>query len=153
MNTTIHFLDEKMLMRFANKLANCIKNPLCIYLIGDLGVGKTTFIRSLLMTYGIQGPIRSPSFNVIEEYFHNQQTYLHIDLYRLKSVAELEFLAYQDYAIDKTYFFIEWPLDHPQLPPADIKIKLSICNQGRECQLVSLTEKGNQVLTELNRQT
>ena len=81
-----------------------------ILLEGDLGSGKTTFVKSFCDYLEIDDKILSPTFNIINEYIidENNKIY-HFDLYRLKSKAELIEIDFLDYIYSDNYCFIEWP--------------------------------------------
>lgn len=82
-----------------------------IALTGDLGAGKTTFVKGLAQ--GLKVPsdyyITSPTFNIINEYPAGQATLCHIDLYRLGSVDELEYTGFYDLVSNGNILVVEWP--------------------------------------------
>src|SRR5213076_1829496 len=69
-----------------------------VYLTGELGAGKTTFARGFLRAQGIQGPVRSPSYTLLEIYETGARTTLHLDLYRLRDASELDNLGLREWA-------------------------------------------------------
>ena len=79
---------------------------------GDIGTGKTTFMRALLESLGVPEPITSPTFTYVNQYYIQslQATVYHFDLYRLASVDEFYELGL-DYCFQEksAFFFIEWP--------------------------------------------
>ncbi len=82
-------------------------NPL-IYLKGDLGSGKTTFVKSLLKNLGYKDIVSSPTFSLVNNYIINGVTIYHCDFYRLNSENEIFNLAIEEF-IGNTIVIIEWP--------------------------------------------
>ena len=78
-----------------------------VVLSGELGAGKTFFVKKTLINYGITW-VNSPSFAIVNEY-KNSFKFYHIDFYRLKSIKELFNIGFDDYLNDKdAIVFIEW---------------------------------------------
>jgi len=99
-----------------------------VVLNGDLGAGKTFFIKSALTSIGITN-VNSPSFAIVNEY-HNKFHICHFDFYRLKNSAELFDIGWQDYVNDDdSIIFIEWGNRlHSVLPSERIEISILILN-------------------------
>jgi len=99
-----------------------------VVLNGDLGAGKTFFIKSALTSIGITN-VNSPSFAIVNEY-HNKFHICHFDFYRLKNSAELFDIGWQDYVNDDdSILFIEWGNRLPSVLPAErIEISILILN-------------------------
>ena len=90
----------------AKEISKKIKPGQVIALWGDLGSGKTTFVKGLAIGLGIKEPIRSPSFLLFKPY----KNFIHADLYRLEKEMDLENLGLEEYLDDKnTILAIEWP--------------------------------------------
>lgn len=90
-----------------------------VELIGDLGSGKTTFVRGVVDALGSSARVKSPTFTVMNEYPVNGETIkriAHLDLYRFKDPVQLEALALGDYKRSDTIIFIEWPDVFERLP-------------------------------------
>jgi tRNA threonylcarbamoyladenosine biosynthesis protein TsaE len=109
---------------------------LVVYLRGDLGAGKTTLVRGWLRALGVSGPIRSPTYTLVEPYEIGGRSLLHMDLYRLSDAAELEQLGVYDTPPERSVWLVEWP-EHAAagLPPPDLSIFLSVSGAGREIGL------------------
>lgn len=77
---------------------------------GDLGAGKTSFVKAFLQHIASTDEVSSPTFSIVNEYrsADNRPIY-HMDLYRLQSVEELIDLGFEEYLDDCAYCFIEWP--------------------------------------------
>ncbi len=108
-----------------------------IYLIGELGAGKTTLVRGFLRAAGHQGTVKSPTYTLVEEYIVNGRAFFHFDLYRLSDPEELEWIGIRDYFDQEAISFIEWPQrGQGQLPEADLIIKLELENSGRRVEII-----------------
>jgi len=99
-----------------------------IVLNGDLGAGKTFFIKAALSSIGIKN-VNSPSFAIVNEYRNDYSIY-HFDFYRLKKSSELFDIGWQDYLNDdESIIFIEWGNRFPAvLPGTRIEINITILN-------------------------
>ena len=106
--------------------------PALIHLEGDLGAGKTTFVRGYLRGLGHEGPVRSPTYTLIEPYTLPQGSLYHLDLYRLADSEELEYLGLRELLGSQALLFVEWPeRGAGWLPPPDLRIEIRHHPQGR----------------------
>ena len=78
-------------------------------LIGQLGAGKTTLIKSVCQHLGVQEPTSSPTFSLVNTYSGAAGPVYHFDLYRLKSLGELADIGFTEYLDSQSPVFIEWP--------------------------------------------
>lgn len=116
--------------------------PMVVYLHGDLGAGKSSLARALLRGLGVSGAIRSPTYTLVEPYETASGTVLHLDLYRLGSVDELEFLALDEYQGRTRLWLIEWPeRGASRLPAADLDLRLTVNGEGRRLEADSADPK------------
>ena len=77
---------------------------------GDLGAGKTTFIKVICEQLGVQDPMSSPSFALVNEYLDSSQSPVyHFDLYRIKDAEEIVEIGLEEYLDSGNFCFIEWP--------------------------------------------
>jgi len=105
--------SEKKTEELANKLLKKLKLGDVIFLYGEIGVGKTTFVRYLINGFQKENNIKltevtSPTFNIINEYEINQTKINHYDLFRLKSVEETKNLGLFD-NFTNSITLVEWP--------------------------------------------
>ena len=83
--------------------------PSQIYCLkGDLGVGKTVFTQGFAKGLGIDEPISSPTFTIIQEYPEGRIPFYHFDVYRIGDVEEMFEIGYEDYFFGKGICFVEW---------------------------------------------
>lgn len=118
---------------------------LTILLEGELGAGKTSVARAMLEALGHRGKVPSPSYTLVEPYEFPRYTIYHIDLYRIESPEELDFLGYADLA--EGVKIIEWPERVPYLgEEADIRLVLRYAGDGREAEFSALSDRGRPVV-------
>jgi len=113
------------------------------HLHGDLGAGKSTLARAWLRALGVEGAIRSPTYTLVEHYpLAGGGKALHLDLYRIAAAGELEFLALDDAAA--TLWLVEWPERAAgALPVADLRVELTVQEEGRAVRLLEGTPAGS----------
>ena len=121
-----------------------------VYLIGDLGAGKTTLSRYFLQSLGHQGAVKSPTYTLVEPYHVQGKDIFHFDLYRLNDPYELELMGIRDYLdTPNALFLFEWPSKGgDEIPPAEliIHIEKSEDELTRTAILSSSSEKLQQAL-------
>jgi tRNA threonylcarbamoyladenosine biosynthesis protein TsaE len=79
-----------------------------ISLIGDLGVGKTVFTQGLAKGLGIEEPINSPTFTIVQIYEEGRLPFYHFDVYRIGDIEEMDEIGYEDYFYGNGVCMIEW---------------------------------------------
>lgn len=138
--------DADATARLAQALAETAPKPAVALLHGDLGAGKSTLARAWLRALGVGGAIRSPTYTLVERHpLADGGEALHLDLYRIGDGAELEFLGLDD--ADAALWLVEWPeRGEGALPPADLRIALSISGEGRACRLTAVSSAGHRWL-------
>ena len=138
---------EALGRRLAAALAR--EGGLVVYLSGELGAGKSTLVRGLLRGLGHRGPVRSPTYTLVEPYeaLARGPAY-HFDLYRLGDPEELEFIGIRDFLEEgPTLLLIEWPeRGAGWLPPADVAVQLAHAATARRATLFALSPRGAELL-------
>lgn len=118
-----------------------------LYLQGELGAGKTTFVRGLLRGLGYQGLVKSPTYALVEPYEAGGRRLYHFDLYRLAAPEELEALGGRDYFDGRGLCLVEWPeRGAGVLPPPDLLLRLSLAGSRRELDCGARTPAGERCL-------
>lgn len=143
--------DEAQTRVFAESLAArpALAHAL-IELRGDLGAGKTTFVRHLLKALGVQGRIKSPTYAVVEPYELEAFKAWHFDFYRFNDPDEWEDAGFRDIFAGSGLKLVEWPDkagDH--LPAPDLLIALEVGpGDSREVNLSAYTAAGLALVAE-----
>lgn len=106
-------IGEKETEDKAKNFASLIKgfkNSLLINLIGNLGAGKTTFVRGLIQELGFDEFVKSPTFTIVESYESDNLKVFHFDLYRIEDDKELQAIGVEDYLTEENAItLVEWP--------------------------------------------
>lgn len=131
MSKQIFIPDESAMLALGKRLADESKVGDIIYLIGDLGAGKTTLTRGFLRAFGIEEPVKSPTFTLIETYHANETLIYHFDFYRLNDPKELNQIGLNDYFTEDVICLIEWPEKAENyLPESTRYCKIEIPDKG-----------------------
>jgi len=139
-------VDEEQLCAIAAQFTQQIVPPAVVHLSGELGAGKTTFVRAMLRSLGVQGAVKSPTYALIESYEVNLGMVVHLDLYRLEDPAELEFLGFRDLLEESALMLVEWPeRGHDALPAADWQISIDYAAQRRQLSIISTPQEPAQL--------
>lgn len=110
------------------------RNLFCFH--GDLGAGKTTFIKQVCADLGVRSGMSSPSFSIVNEYTTDKQEVIyHFDLYRLKTPQELLDIGWEDYLQSERLILVEWPEMADKYIPDDA-VHIFISGEGNNRDLV-----------------
>ena len=158
---TLLLKTEEATEKIASSLANACVNvfsgqsPISIWLVGDLGAGKTTFTRYFLRALGHLGKVKSPTYNLCEPYEieHNATIMVHhFDLYRMNHPNEWQEAGFRDTLTSPGISLIEWPEKaEGTLPKPDLEIFLTMnTDETREISFTDHSEIGQIILSSLN---
>lgn len=122
-----------------------------VHLTGDLGAGKTTLVRGWLRALGHSGPVKSPTYTLVESYEPAGRALHHFDLYRLTDPEELDYLGLDGYFDDQAVCLVEWPeRGHGVLATPDLVIALRVLGTGRRARLEAGSAAGEAWLRALS---
>jgi tRNA threonylcarbamoyladenosine biosynthesis protein TsaE len=125
------------------------KNGVKIYLSGNLGAGKTTFVRALLTAIGIVGTIKSPTYSLVETYLIGQLQVAHIDAYRLFDGDDF-YSSGLDELLDFDLLLIEWyEKVESALPKADWLVLIDLDENRRTLTIQAQSDIGKELLLEM----
>ena len=148
-NASALFLpDEAATLALGGALAALLVPGLLIFLEGDLGVGKTTVVRGLLRALGYSGKVKSPTYTLVELYVISGLNLYHFDFYRFNQPEEYLDAGLDEYFQGTGVCLVEWPdKAGAYLPVADLCLRLSHAQTGRQVRLRAASQKGQQCLT------
>ena len=126
----LHVSSPEETKALAANFAAGLKPGDVAFIVGELGAGKTTFVRGILESLGHIGPVRSPTFNLLQV-FETDPPVLHADLYRLQSARGI---GIEDY-LDSHVVLIEWPKNDPFLIPSH-RIEIEFDDDGRRISIL-----------------
>jgi tRNA threonylcarbamoyladenosine biosynthesis protein TsaE len=148
---TLVWPDEVATAAFATQLATSLTQTdlnACIALHGDLGAGKTTFVRHLLRALGVEGRIKSPTYAVVEPYTVAAGEVWHFDFYRFSDPREWEDAGFRDIFASTGLKLCEWPQNAAGvMPTPDLEINLQVAeDEQRHAEITALTVRGQELL-------
>ena len=133
---------------FASSLPEDISGWL-IVLRGELGAGKSTFAREIILKLGHSGSIPSPTYTLIEPYRIKNKIIYHIDLYRVSSFEELHYLGWSD--LEDGLKIVEWPEKVEDLiQQVDVDISFAYEGSSRVVEISPLTSRGHKFISRLS---
>ena len=122
----------KSLDRSARQLLDAFPDKRIFAFYGEMGAGKTTYIKALCRALQVNDITSSPSFGLIHEYaLENGESVYHFDFYRIETVEEIFDIGYEEYMFSGEYCFMEWPeMVETILPEETVKIGIEVVNGG-----------------------
>jgi tRNA threonylcarbamoyladenosine biosynthesis protein TsaE len=144
--------DEAATEAFGARLGRACRGGGVVFLQGELGAGKTVLARGALRGLGHVGPVKSPTYTLVEPYELADITVYHFDLYRLVDPEELELMGVRDYFRADALCLIEWPQrGRGVLPDPDIVVEIQSVNDGRAIAVSARGDRGTAILAALDR--
>ncbi len=139
-NLTIESIDK--INDVAKEFLAKYRSHKLVAFYGDMGVGKTTFIKALCHAMDIEDDVNSPSFSIINEYHSagDKTVIYHFDFYRIKNIEEALDIGYEEYIYSGNYCFMEWPEKIEPLLPED---RLDVT--------IKETDNGKRIITVISR--
>lgn len=149
---SIFLPDESATTALAAEFSGCLKHwrgeRVVVHLDGDLGSGKTTFVRGFLCAAGFAGKVKSPTYTLLEQYTVFGHNVLHFDLYRFAEPQEWEEAGFDDVLMPPVWAFVEWAdCATGFVPSADIHIEFAVREAGRMCKISSHSADGQEIFT------
>ncbi len=109
----------------AQQLTDDGKLPRFVALYGDLGVGKTAFVRGFASVLAPAAPVRSPTFSLVNEYRGITAPLFHFDMYRITGEDDLYSIGYDDYLMRDGFCLVEWSENiEDALPPRHLRVEI-----------------------------
>lgn len=128
----LHSYSPQQTFTYGEGLGKSLMPGALVYLIGDLGAGKTNLSQGLIKGLGVDQPVISPTYTIVNEYQGRYPVY-HFDVYRLNHWTELEDLGYEEYFYGQGVTIIEWAnLVEEILPAEGIWIRIRSVPEGDE---------------------
>lgn len=156
--------DESATARLGAALAHAIdagidavrEHGFVVLLAGDLGAGKTSLVRAALREFGVTGPVRSPTFTLVEPYVVSSLDFYHFDFYRLADPREFALAGFREMFGKAAICVIEWPEKAAgYLPPGDLHFTLRVEGNGRHATVAAGSDLGaaclQRIATEMKR--
>jgi tRNA threonylcarbamoyladenosine biosynthesis protein TsaE len=138
----VHVAHETALAPLARRLAAALPRPAFIALHGDLGAGKTTFVKAVAATAGIDpAEVVSPTFGLLHEHVGKTASILHADMYRLPDADALWEIGWHDALSRADWAFVEWPERIGAVLPAD-RLDVSIAIESLSGRIFTFASRG-----------
>ena len=151
-NLRAHLADAPATERVGAALARALTGGVVVALSGDLGAGKTTLVRGMLRELGWEGPVKSPTYTLVEYYPLSSLYFYHFDFYRFADPEEWETAGLAELFRPDSACVVEWPERVANLLPLpDLSIVLTHAGDGREMSATSHSAAGDRCLDAISR--
>lgn len=128
----LHLPDEAATQALGRALGPLLKPGMVVWLDGDLGAGKTALARAVLRGLGYEGPVKSPTYTLVEFYVVSRLYLYHFDFYRFNEPHEFEDAGLGEYFRDDAVCLVEWPDKAAgYVPAADLRIVFRFADAAR----------------------
>jgi tRNA threonylcarbamoyladenosine biosynthesis protein TsaE len=118
-------------------------------LSGDLGAGKTALVRAMLRALGVEGPVKSPTFSLLEPYVVSSLNFYHFDFYRFGGGEEFAAAGFRELFAPGNVCAVEWPeRAGKRMPTPDLSLTFKVIDEGRTVQATARTPLGTAWLTQ-----
>ena len=146
-NVRGHLPDAAATERVGGALARALTGGMVVTLSGDLGAGKTTLVRGVLRELGWNGPVKSPTYTLVEYYPISSLDFYHFDFYRFADPEEWETAGLAEFFRRDSACIVEWPERVANLLPLpDLSIVLVHAGEGRDIGAASHSADGDRCL-------
>ena len=149
---SVYLPDEAATESLAGEIVDALPEDISGWIVllqGDLGAGKSTLARGMIRAFGYEDSVPSPTYTLIEPYEIQDNLIYHVDLYRISSLDELQYLGWKD--LEYGLCIIEWPERVPGLSArADIIVSLGYEVAARVAEIRSLSDRGADIIVRLN---
>jgi len=133
---TIYIENLNAINIAAQNFIKNVKDKKVFAFYGEMGAGKTTFIKAVCENLGVEDMINSPTFSIINEYSTtNEDTIYHMDCYRIEKESEAMNIGVTEYLYSGNYCFIEWPEKIERLLPDDV-VRVKITEIENEIRVI-----------------
>jgi len=139
-NNTIHIDNLDKIKIAAKEFIDLIKDKKVFAFHGVMGAGKTTFIKAICKSMGVEDMINSPTFSIVNEYLGaNDEIIYHMDCYRIEQESEAMNIGISDYLYSGNYCFIEWSQNIKDLLPEDVvNVEIKEIENGKRVVEIAL---------------
>ena len=136
MNLSFVIKNENELDEIAQQLLKKYNFKIFLF-YGEMGVGKTRFIKSLCKGLDVLDVVSSPTFSIVNQYLNKNNDFIyHFDFYRTNNKEEIFDIGYEEYIYSSSYCFIEWPEEIESLLPNNyIKIEMILDGNNRKINI------------------
>ena len=132
--------DEAATVAAGAKIGRALNTGCVVFLVGELGAGKTTFTRGALRALGHAGSVKSPTYTLCEEYDLDEFLFLHIDLYRTNEAQDIDIFNLDRVLYKKKIVLIEWPERLQLQRKYDLKIDFFHLENKRKINIIYGTD-------------